>query len=118
MVKSGNISLPGVAVTALETAFGLKPGAGADSVTQVLQSGAMTPEIAANVRAADQHHAEVMAQQGIDLAELNAALETNERVLGAQLRASIAVAEIIARAIRDGQSDGTYTARAWRERAE
>ena len=52
------------------------------------------------------------------LAELNAALETNERVLGAQLRASIAVAEIIARAIRDGQSDGTYTARTWRERAE
>ena len=50
------------------------------------------------------------------LGELNAALEANRRALGMQLRASIAVAEIIARAIRDGQSDGTYDARAWRER--
>jgi hypothetical protein len=52
------------------------------------------------------------------LAELNAALEANKRALGVQLKASIAVAEIIARAIRDGQSDGTYTARAWRGREE
>lgn len=48
------------------------------------------------------------------LAELNAALEANRRALGLQLKASIAVAEIIARAIRDGQSDGTYDAGAWR----
>jgi len=48
------------------------------------------------------------------LAKLNAALEANKRALGVQLKASIAVADIIARAIRDGQSDGTYTDRAWR----
>ncbi len=48
------------------------------------------------------------------LADLNAALEANRSALGVQLKASIAVAEIIARAIRDGQSDGTYTARTWR----
>jgi hypothetical protein len=52
------------------------------------------------------------------LAELNAALEANKRALHVQLKASIAVAEIIARAIRDGQSDGTYTARAWRRSEE
>ena len=52
------------------------------------------------------------------LADLNAALEANKRALGVQLRASIAVAEIIARAIRDGQSDGTYTAGAWRRQEE
>jgi len=48
------------------------------------------------------------------LAELNAALEANKRALGVQLKAATAVAEIIARAIRDGQSDGTYTDRTWR----
>jgi hypothetical protein len=52
------------------------------------------------------------------LGELNAALEANKRALGVQLKASIAVAEIIARAIRDGQSDGTYTARTWRRPEE
>jgi len=52
------------------------------------------------------------------LADLNLKLETNRRALGVQLKASIAVAEIIARAIRDGQSDGTYTALAWRRPAE
>jgi uncharacterized membrane protein YccC len=52
------------------------------------------------------------------LAELHARLEANRRSLGVQLRASIAVAEIIARAIRDGQSDGTYTALAWKRPAE
>jgi hypothetical protein len=48
------------------------------------------------------------------LADLKAKLEINRRALGVQLKASAAVAEIIARAIRDGQSDGTYDARAWR----
>jgi hypothetical protein len=48
------------------------------------------------------------------LADLNARLEVNRRALGVQLKASAAVADIIARAIRDGQSDGTYDARAWR----
>ena len=52
------------------------------------------------------------------LADLAAALEANRRALGLQLKASIAVAGIIARAIRDGQSDGTYTARTWRRHEE
>jgi len=52
------------------------------------------------------------------LVDLAAALEMNRRALGVQLKASIAVAEIIARAIRDGQSDGTYTALAWRRPEE
>jgi len=65
--------LAGVAVTALEGAFGLKPGAGTDGITQVLQTGAMTPDTIAAVRAADQKHAEIMAQQGIDVQKLNAA---------------------------------------------
>jgi hypothetical protein len=43
-------------------------------------------------------------------ADLQAKLEVNRRALGVSLKACEAVAEIIARAIRDGQSDGTYTA--------
>lgn len=64
--------LAGTAVTALEAAFGLQPGAGADAITAVAQTGAMTPEIIAAVRAADEKHAEIMAQQKIDLVKLNA----------------------------------------------
>lgn len=63
--------LAGTAVTALCSAFGLAPGAGADDVTRIVQSG-MTPETIAAVRAADQKHQEVLAQQGIDLQRLNA----------------------------------------------
>ena len=55
---------------------------------------------------------------GAALAELNAALAANKRALGMQLKAATAVADIIARAIREGQSDGTYTARAWRRSEE
>ena len=47
------------------------------------------------------------------LAELQAKLEINRRALAVQLRACHAVSEIIARAIQDGQSDGTYTALGW-----
>lgn len=64
--------LAGTAVSALVSAFGLPQGAGADDVTKVIQSGGMTPEVVAAVRAADQKHAEVLGQQGIDLAKLNA----------------------------------------------
>ncbi|MDE2471322.1 MAG: hypothetical protein KGL35_21970 [Bradyrhizobium sp.] len=64
--------LAGAAVTALEGAFGLGSGAGPDGITKVLQTGAMTPETIAAVRAADQRHAELMSQQGIDLAKINA----------------------------------------------
>lgn len=68
--------LAGTAVSALESAFGLNPGAGPDAIMAVAQSGAMTPEIIAAVRAADQRHAEVIGQQGIDLAKLNADHDT------------------------------------------
>jgi hypothetical protein len=47
------------------------------------------------------------------LADLHAKLEINRRALAVQLKACAAVSEIIARAIQDGQSDGTYTALAW-----
>ena len=52
------------------------------------------------------------------LEDLRVKLETNRRLLRAQLRAAQAVSDIIARAIRDSQSDGTYTARVWLERDE
>ncbi|HEY1782019.1 MAG TPA: flagellar protein FlgN [Roseiarcus sp.] len=48
------------------------------------------------------------------LGELRAKLEINRRALAVQLKACHAVSEIIARAIQDGQSDGTYTALAWK----
>lgn len=63
--------LAGTAVTALESAFGLQAGAGPDAITAAAQN--MTPAQIAAVREADQKHAEVMGQQGIDLAKLNAA---------------------------------------------
>jgi len=49
------------------------------------------------------------------LADLHAKLETNRRMLRTQLQAAQAVSEIIAQAIRESQSDGTYSARAWLE---
>lgn len=52
------------------------------------------------------------------LADLHAKLEINRRALSVQLKACAAVSEIIAGAIRDGQSDGTYTALAWRRSRE
>ena len=65
--------LAGEAVTALEGAFGVAPGSGTDGITKVIQSGNVTPDIIAKVRAADQKHAEIIAQQGLDLKKLNAA---------------------------------------------
>jgi hypothetical protein len=47
------------------------------------------------------------------LAELHAKLEINRQALAVQLKACHAVSEIIARAIQNGQSDGTYTALVW-----
>jgi hypothetical protein len=52
------------------------------------------------------------------LAELHTKLEINRRALAVQLKACEAVSEIITRAIQDGQSDGTYTALAWRSSHE
>lgn len=69
--------LAGTAVSALERAFGLAPGSGPEAITQVVQSGAMTPELIAKVREEDQKHAEVMGQQSIDLAKINADYQTS-----------------------------------------
>jgi hypothetical protein len=63
--------LAGAAVTALEGALGISPGGGEEAITKVVQTG-MTPDSIAAIRAADQKHAEVMQQQGIDLQKLNA----------------------------------------------
>jgi len=51
------------------------------------------------------------------LADLSAKLDLNRRLLAAQLRAARTVASIVARAIREGQSDGTYSAYPWRDDA-
>ncbi len=63
----------GTAVSALEGAFGLQAGSGPEAIVQAVQSGTMTPEVVAAMYAADQKHAEAMAQQGIDLEKLNLA---------------------------------------------
>ena len=52
------------------------------------------------------------------LVDLQVKLEANRRMLRTQLKAAQAVADIIARAIRESQSDGTYSARAWLEEHE
>ncbi len=49
------------------------------------------------------------------LADLSAKLEVNHRLLGTQLKAAKTIAGIVARAIREGQSDGTYSAHPWRD---
>jgi hypothetical protein len=64
--------LAGTAVAALVSALGLSPTSDADAVSKALQKGAMTPDMVAAMRAADQKHAEAMAQQGIDLQKLTA----------------------------------------------
>ena len=48
-------------------------------------------------------------------AELSATLDVNRRLLHTQLRAAQTISNIVARAIREGQSDGTYSAHPWRE---
>lgn len=65
--------LAGTAVTAITEALGMPKGSDQGDITRVLQTGTMTPEQIGSIRAADQHHAEVLAQQQIDLAKLNAA---------------------------------------------
>ena len=47
------------------------------------------------------------------LGDLQKRLETNRRLLSTQLNAARAVSNIITQAIRDSQSDGTYSDRYW-----
>ena len=49
------------------------------------------------------------------LAELLSRIDQNQKILHARLRAARTIAEVLARAIREGQSDGTYSAQIWRE---
>jgi len=49
------------------------------------------------------------------LAGLIQNLDTNQRLLHARLSAARTVAEVVSRAILDGQSDGTYSDQVWRE---
>ena len=49
------------------------------------------------------------------LTELLATLDANQRLLHAKLEAARTVAEVVARAISDGQSDGTYSDQVWLE---
>jgi hypothetical protein len=49
------------------------------------------------------------------LSDLSSKLDRNGRLLGAQLKAARTIASIVARAIREGQSDGTYSAYPWRD---
>ena len=49
------------------------------------------------------------------LAALSTELDVNRGLLEIQLRAARTVSSIVARAVREGQSDGTYSAYAWRD---
>jgi hypothetical protein len=49
------------------------------------------------------------------LSDLLDKLDANQRLLNAKLRAARTVSEIVARAIADGQSDGTYSDQVWLE---
>lgn len=90
--------LAGTAITALEGAFGLSTGSGTSAITQVMQTGSMTPDIIAKVREADQKHAEILAQQGLDLQKLNLAHEEAMASTASQDRSSARTREM---SIRD-----------------
>lgn len=67
--------LAGTAVAALESALNLSPGVGEAGITNVIQSG-MSPEAVANIRLADQAHAEHLKQMGIDVLKMNVDFQT------------------------------------------
>lgn len=49
------------------------------------------------------------------LGELLARLDANYKLLDAKLKAARTVADVVSRAISEGQSDGTYSEQIWRE---
>ena len=49
------------------------------------------------------------------LTDLSVELDINRRLLQVQLKAAQTVSSLLARAIREGQSDGTYSAYPWRD---
>ena len=56
----------------------------------------------------------VSARFAAEVREVADLLEVNAELLRFQLKAARQISDIIARAIMEGQSDGTYTARDWR----
>ena len=85
--------LAGTAVSGLLAAFGIDStgdqGKDVAAITKVVQGGAMTPDIIAAVRKADQDHAEKMGQQGIDLQRI--AADHDKAILQGQVDALTAV---------------------------
>jgi len=63
--------LAGGAVAALEGVFGLTPGAGTSAIANVLQAGALTPEMIEKLREAELEQSTKMQQMKIDLVKLN-----------------------------------------------
>lgn len=63
--------MAGTAISAIETALNLQPDSGIDSIANLIQGGSLTPETIAALKVADQKHAEIMGQQGIDIAKVN-----------------------------------------------
>jgi hypothetical protein len=103
--------LAGSAVAALEDCFGLQAGSGVDGITKVVQSGGMTPEIIAAVRARDQEHAEKLKQADIDLAKLNADHEAAMAATDAGDRDSARKREIAVRGLTAGCRGSPSTTR-------
>ncbi len=66
--------LAGTAVTALEGVLGVK---GTPAISDLLKKGMLTPEQTAALTAEDNRHKEIIGQQGLDLAKLNADFQTH-----------------------------------------
>ncbi len=102
--------LAATAVTALESACGLAPGSGSDAVTTAIQTAGMSPEVIAAIRAQDQRHAEIIGQQGIDVAKLNLDFEAAQSKVAADDRASARGMEIAKHSVWPGLLSGLTTA--------
>jgi hypothetical protein len=64
--------LAGTAVSAIAAAFGMSPSSTLAQVSAQVQTAGLTPEAIVALKEADLKHAEIMGQQGIDLAKINA----------------------------------------------
>lgn len=80
--------MAGTAVQAIEKALNLQPDAGSDSIANSIQGGNLTPDTIALLKIADQKHAEIMGQQGIDIAKINSDHEKAFTIIAAEDRSS------------------------------
>ena len=87
--------LAGGAVSAIESALGLSSGSGTDAIEIALQAGKLTPDAIAAMKIADQKHAEIIAQQGIDLEKLNSGHAEALASIAAQDRDSARKREVL-----------------------